>query len=312
MSEPQNPVCWGVFAKIDGQFVLQHPAAETKEAAEKFKSMFVPGIELEVKPLGVLPDAGAQQQAEQVSQQLLAEAVALLERHQKWLNKLPVPTTGATHQMMHVVGKVIDTLSGMAEANSPRRMLQESEINNEWHAHGGKITGNGTCFVIGMWQYHMLRRSIASSDQPPAVAVPDGYVLVPIKPTRAMIDSMPPVEEDGYWAMYEAAIAAAPKVATPTSALTDIAAERRRQIEAEGWTPERDDKYRPYVLSGAAGCYAMHTLAYPAGDPPPAWPFAASWWKPSADPRRNLVKAGALIAAEIERLDRAAQKGGAA
>jgi hypothetical protein len=109
-------------------------------------------------------------------------------------------------------------------------------------------------------------------------------------------------------AAVRAMLAAAPL----SAALADIAAERRRQIKQEGWTPEHDDKYRPYVLSGAAGCYAMHTLAYPAGDPPPAWPFAASWWKPSADTRRNLMKAGALIAAEIERLDRAAQKGGEA
>jgi hypothetical protein len=36
------------------------------------------------------------------------------------------------------------------------------------------------------------------------------------------------------------------------------------------------------------------------------WPWDASWWKPSNDPVRNLVKAGALIAAEIDRLQRAA------
>ncbi|MBE5529217.1 hypothetical protein A9J41_14790 [Laribacter hongkongensis] len=57
-------------------------------------------------------------QAEPVNQQMLAEAVALLEKHQKWLNKLPVPTAGATYQMMNVVGKAIDTLAGMAEANN--------------------------------------------------------------------------------------------------------------------------------------------------------------------------------------------------
>lgn len=91
------------------------------------------------------------------------------------------------------------------------------------------------------------------------------------------------------------------------SALADIAAERRRQIEEEGWTPEHDDKYGQHTLTSAAGSYAMHTLAYPAGDPPPTWPWAASWWKPSEDPRRNWVKAGALIVAEIERHDRAAR-----
>ena len=33
------------------------------------------------------------------------------------------------------------------------------------------------------------------------------------------------------------------------------------------------------------------------------WPWAKKWWKPSDDPVRNLVKAGALIAAEIDRLE---------
>lgn len=40
-------------------------------------------------------------------------------------------------------------------------------------------------------------------------------------------------------------------------------------------------------------------------DPPRNWPWHRVWWKPSTR-RRNLVKAGALILAEIERLDRAA------
>ncbi|ESS38019.1 hypothetical protein P355_0145 [Burkholderia cenocepacia KC-01] len=91
-----------------------------------------------------------------------------------------------------------------------------------------------------------------------------------------------------------------------TNAARDVLAERRRQVEQEGWTPAHDDQYRDHELSCAAGCYAMHTLAYPAGDPPPAWPWAADWWKPTTH-RRNLVKAGALIQAAIERLDRAGE-----
>ncbi|MFN3321313.1 MAG: hypothetical protein ACK43M_21435, partial [Allorhizobium sp.] len=38
------------------------------------------------------------------------------------------------------------------------------------------------------------------------------------------------------------------------------------------------------------------------------WPWGIEWWKPT-DRRRDLVKAGALIIAEIERLDRAATEG---
>lgn len=97
--------------------------------------------------------------------------------------------------------------------------------------------------------------------------------------------------------------------AEATAAARDVLCERRRQAEQEGWTPEHDEKHRDHELSCAAGCYAMHTLAYPAGDPPPAWPWAADWWKPTTH-RSNLVKAGALILAEIEKIDRATARSG--
>lgn len=97
-----------------------------------------------------------------------------------------------------------------------------------------------------------------------------------------------------------------------------IAAERRRQVETEGWTPEHDDKHNKGEMAGAAACYAMYDLSIPnirlghsvvltIRD---LWPWALSWWKPT-DARCNLVKAGALIAAEIDRLDRATPSTGA-
>ncbi len=46
---------------------------------------------------------------------------------------------------------------------------------------------------------------------PPAPAVPDGWKLVPIDATRAMIDAAQRVEEDGYDAMHKAMLAAAPE-----------------------------------------------------------------------------------------------------
>lgn len=114
-----------------------------------------------------------------------------------------------------------------------------------------------------------------------------------------------------------AAIFTAPQ-AQPADALTqaalDVLAERRRQVEVEGWTPERDDQYVHGDMASAAGCYAMYTLAFLKGDPHHTWPWDKAWWKPSPDPRRNRVKACALLLAEIERLDRAAmaaaQEGG--
>lgn len=94
-----------------------------------------------------------------------------------------------------------------------------------------------------------------------------------------------------------------------TQAALDVLAERRRQIEAEGWTPEHDDQHSNWELSRAAVCYGdmggngPFSHPHPA-HPPQGWPWHWTWWKPSDDPRRNLVKAGALILAEIERLDR--------
>lgn len=113
---------------------------------------------------------------------------------------------------------------------------------------------------------------------------------------------------------------------TAESGVDLIAAERTRQIEQEGWTPEHDDEHDDHSLALAAACYAApkHILvrAYDApdgitfGDP---WPWADEWDKrprdidgmvrsaedqTHAERIRCLVKAGALIAAEIDRLRR--------
>jgi hypothetical protein len=86
----------------------------------------------------------------------------------------------------------------------------------------------------------------------------------------------------------------------------DVDAERRRQIDVEGFDALHDDQWTLGELVEAAIAY----LAYLGDDaatettPPECWPWDPSWWKPSPDPRRDLVKAAALIIAEIERLDR--------
>lgn len=84
--------------------------------------------------------------------------------------------------------------------------------------------------------------------------------------------------------------------------LDDIYQERRRQIEAEGWTPQHDDEHDTGAISMAAGAYAIADELPNRAEQ--LWPWDMRWWKPT-DRRRNLVKAGALIVAEIERLDRA-------
>ncbi|HAU5636073.1 ead/Ea22-like family protein [Citrobacter amalonaticus] len=92
-----------------------------------------------------------------------------------------------------------------------------------------------------------------------------------------------------------------------TTALCDVIAERYRQQSVEGWTPEHDDQYEDGELIDAAACYAQDSGLWDCvGEPPSDWPWNDEWWKPSKNMRRNLVKAGALILAEIERRDRAA------
>jgi len=112
-----------------------------------------------------------------------------------------------------------------------------------------------------------------------------------------------------YWKRKYEELHAATVAQGLTAAARDVLAERQRQIEAEGWTPEHDDQHREGEMAEAAAAYASESAA-PHGGLPMCWPWAKEWWKP-AYPRRNLVKAGALILAEIERLDRAAQKKGA-
>jgi hypothetical protein len=133
-----------------------------------------------------------------------------------------------------------------------------------------------------------------------------------------------------------------------------IAAERKRQIEEEGFTAEHDDQLPPNKLATAAACYAMNRLQrtmqlsrklFKIKETSYSifwhyekrwwvhafhiikarlkwtfrlplkffqkeeildrlWPFDKSWFK-SNERLRDLEKAGALIAAEIDRLLRA-------
>lgn len=109
-------------------------------------------------------------------------------------------------------------------------------------------------------------------------------------------------------------LAAAPGKEVP-QAWHDVQAERRRQIEAEGWTPEHDDAHSHGQMARAAACYALAGSSAPNDGTAAllvslAWPWDEQWWKPSTA-RRDMVKACALGLAEIERLDRvAASQGG--
>lgn len=91
-----------------------------------------------------------------------------------------------------------------------------------------------------------------------------------------------------------------------------IAKERKRQITQESWSAEHDDGHTDGALARAASCYAMtpklreYTVPGFSNFFERYWPFEREYWKPTPDNRiRELVKAGALVAAEIDRLQRA-------
>src|SRR4051812_2498107 len=107
------------------------------------------------------------------------------------------------------------------------------------------------------------------------------------------------------------------------TAINDIMTERARQIEEEGWSAEHDDKHTGGELASAAAAYTWGAACsawhhkYGRENAPPGiadkllslWPWDQKWFKPKT-PRQDLTRAGALILAEIERLDRAAPTDG--
>lgn len=90
-------------------------------------------------------------------------------------------------------------------------------------------------------------------------------------------------------------------------ALLDIGAERQRQITQEGWTSIHDDQHNAGEIARAAASYALSAGPEKVSDLSlihKLWPWGWLWFKPRSK-REDLVRAGALIVAEIERLDRA-------
>ena len=89
-----------------------------------------------------------------------------------------------------------------------------------------------------------------------------------------------------------------------------IVAERMEQVQKHGFTIERDQNYEPSALAHAGIAYAGRAAEQLRGNDfwhgaPPSWPWDAAHWRPG-DARANLVKAAALLWAEIDRLDRTA------
>ena len=92
-----------------------------------------------------------------------------------------------------------------------------------------------------------------------------------------------------------------------------IAVERIRQLEDEGYGAPHDDTYTRGELANAAAAYTVASLwrdgdrvRYGPVNCPISWPWDTAHWRPRGR-IEDLVRAGALIAAEIDRLERAGE-----
>lgn len=100
-----------------------------------------------------------------------------------------------------------------------------------------------------------------------------------------------------------------------SKAINDVLAERERQKNIKGYSTDHDDAYEQNELVRAASGYVDHVVgrswvfedfgpeAYQDDDAPEFWPWADGFWNPKS-PREDLVRATAILIAEIERLDR--------
>jgi hypothetical protein len=103
-------------------------------------------------------------------------------------------------------------------------------------------------------------------------------------------------------------------MADRTKAAHDVLAERQRQIQREGWSAAHDDEHDDGSLARAAAAYCLTGTDVPVlvrlggqgmtGADRPIWPWRISDYRPKTR-RADLVRAAALILAEIERIDRA-------
>ena len=216
--------------------------------------------------------------------------------------------------------------------------LSDDKLWDLWNAQGTDNMSKEEAFVFARAIEAEVRRLHAENADRAARAPADSVTAPAATPTAASIawtalrDLTDPLGEAGVKIMghvriyaqrqYEAGLTegratppaqAADSVPAMSDAARDLLAERARQVQEEGWTPEHDDEHSCGEMAEAAACYAA-SARVPTSTKrrqcPGYWPWAAKWWKPS-DQRRDLIKAGALILAELERIDRAASKQGA-
>lgn len=257
------------------------------------------------------------------AQAVAADGAALDEDRIDWIANAHCP--GGTAYPVNVKNAIREALRYARAAVSPATaderaafdVLREylRQLNGAFSAtlDSGYAPGSDAAkkarsqFYKTMSNFEALIDTLARASQ--AAAPADAREPLPYQKTFDAIAAATSISAGGYVSIsveaFCKAFGAVPADAVEavlTAAARDVLAERARQVSVEGWTPEHDDQYTKGELAQAASLYAVSDLK--RGDPPLMWPWHANWWKPST-PRRNRVKATALMLAEIERLDRA-------
>ncbi|MCV3817780.1 hypothetical protein [Pseudomonas aeruginosa] len=260
-----------------------------------------------------------------------AERDAALARVAELEHVLRVVVNAADHgswptTVMHGIEKVREVLAGSAPPikaqpeETPGEMLAAKLIET-WVAKHGKPAPWSKIVEITALATNMPNderdRLLALDDDVDAQAqhsVPEGFRELL---EMLVVSDLRKIRYAGAWrrevhdraSSILALLTAAPGKSVPQAWL-DVQAERRRQVDAEGWTPEHDDEHNGGELADAAACYALSAAGWSTYAARERWPWPLEWWKPSTA-RRDMVKACALGLAEIERLDRvAASQGG--
>lgn len=80
---------------------------------------------------------------------------------------------------------------------------------------------------------------------------------------------------------------------------TELITEKRQKIDVDGYIVDHGKQGYRYGLAAVAACY----LATATAGVPRRWPWRRHYWKPTPIDRMQwMAEAGALIAAEIDRL----------
>ncbi len=165
-----------------------------------------------------------------------------------------------------------------------RDIIITKEQLTEWVS---QLDSDGDCDATDHQLVALIRQSLVAMNSEPVAFVDKSWTLVYYQPPMSLGIK---IGDNLYRQSHPV---------RDSCAIADVIAERQRQQSVKGFSTEQDDTYTGGELAGAAISYItpFEAMTY--------WP--ADWhddsFKPTSE-RRNLVKAAALIIAEIERIDR--------